>query len=160
MINEPFEILPRLLDRGDVFFNIRGSSSVEAIQSLIKVLRPAWPLDKEALLKSLIEREELGSTAIGCGFAIPHPRKFFSQNKDSACLVVAYLDQPAEWSAQDGKPVTTLLLVLSADTKDHLSALSELARLAEMPEFSRLIAKRPSKQALLEFLNNPVILSP
>ncbi|MDD3982214.1 MAG: PTS sugar transporter subunit IIA [Spirochaetia bacterium] len=157
---ETFLTLPLLLERGDVYFNIQGSSGLEVIKSLVRVLRPLKPLDKEALLKSLIEREELGSTAIGCGFAIPHPRKFFSQNKDSACLVVAYLDQPAEWSAQDGKPVTTLLLVLSADTKDHLSALSELARLAEMPEFSRLIAKRPSKQALLEFLNNPVILSP
>jgi PTS system nitrogen regulatory IIA component len=157
---EPFLTLPILLERGDVYFNIRGSNGPDAIKSLVRVFRSAKPLDKEALLKGLVEREELGSTAIGSGYAIPHPRKFFYQDKEYACLAIAYLDQPVEWSALDGKPVTCLFLVLSADTKDHLATLSELARLAELPEFSRFIAKKPSKQALLEFLKNPLIPSP
>ncbi len=157
---ELFQTLPILLERGDVYFNIRGSNSPEVIKSLVRVLRPLRPLDKEALLEGLVEREELGSTAIGSGFAIPHPRKLFYQEKGSSCLVIAYLDQPVDWSALDGKPVTCLFLVLSAGTKDHLATLSELARLAGLPEFSRLIAKRPSKQELLEFLNNQGILSP
>ncbi len=154
---EPFLTLSIMLERGDVYFNIRGSSSPEVISSLVKVLRPIKCIDKEALLKSLVEREELGSTAIGSGYAIPHPRKFCYQDKESACLAIAYLDQPVEWSALDGKPVNCLFLVLSADTKDHLVTLSELARLAELPEFSRFIAKKPSKQDVLEFLANPVI---
>jgi len=153
---EPFLTLATLLERGDLYFNIRGSNGPEAIKSLVRVLRTAKPLDKEALLKGLVEREELGSTAIGSGFAIPHPRKFFCQDKESTCLAIAYLDQPVDWSALDGKPVACLFLVLSADTAEHLTTLAELARLAELPEFSRLIAKKPSKQALLEFLNNPV----
>lgn len=157
---EPFLFLSSLLERGDVYFNIRGSNGTEVIKSLVKVLRPIKPLDKVELANSLIEREELGSTAIGSGFAIPHPRRLFFQDKASACLAIVYLDQPVEWSALDGKPVSTLLLVLSANTKDHLSTLAELARLAELPEFSRLITKKPSKIELLEFLNNPVILVP
>jgi PTS system nitrogen regulatory IIA component len=156
---EPFALVSQLLGRGDVYFNILGSSGVEVLKTLVKVLRVSTLLEKDALYKSLVDREELGSTAIGAGYAIPHPRKFFLNNKDSACVFVAYLDQPMEWNALDGKPVTTLFLLLSADTKDHLAALSELARLAELPEFSHFISKRPSKPDLLEFLANPVIPS-
>ena len=143
-----------LVEKGDVYYNIQGGSAEEAISSFAKVLRLPKSVDRAALKDALIEREGLGSTAIGEGFAIPHSRKQEAASEESAFLAIGYLDTPLDWGAPDGKPVTTLFLVLSAGVRHHLSALSGIACLAGKKEFRSFIAKRPSKKELLEYLKN------
>jgi Phosphotransferase system mannitol/fructose-specific IIA domain (Ntr-type) len=142
----------KLISRGDVYYNIQGESPEEVIASLVKVVRTSKALDKSLLRDALLERESLGSTALGNGFAIPHPRKQLAKSENEAVIALGYLDTPVDWNAPDGKPVAIVFLLLSFDTKEHLVALSELACLAQDPGFKEFIAKHPSKSALLEYL--------
>lgn len=142
-----------LIDRGDVYYNIKGSTSTEVLTSLVKVARTPKAIDKKVLKEALIERETIATTAIGKGFAIPHPRRHLTADEKDAMVVVAYLDTPLDWHALDGKPVSTLFLVISAEAQSHLSALSAIACLAGKEEFQKIMAKQPSKKELLEYLS-------
>jgi nitrogen PTS system EIIA component len=142
-----------MIDRGYVYYNIKGSTPAEVLASLVKVARTPKSIDKKTLKEALAERESIATTAIGKGFAIPHPRHHLAAEEKDAMVVIAYLDTPLDWGALDGKPVSTLFLVLSADVQNHLSVLSAIACLAGKEEFGKMIAKQPSKKEFLEYLS-------
>jgi len=146
-------LLYSLIDRGDVYYNIKGSTPAEVLASLVKVAKMPKSIDKKALREALMERESIATTAIGNGFAIPHPRHHLAAGEKDTMVAVAYLDTPLEWGALDGKPVSTLFLVLSAEVQNHLSALSAIACLAGNEKFKMMMAKQPSKKEMLEYLS-------
>jgi len=107
-------------------------------------------LDKEALLDALLAREELASTAIGNGIAIPHVRRFGSESLQQDIIVVAYLFAPVDWKALDGIPVHTLFLVLAKDEASHLQLLAEIAHVASDESFVEFLKTMPERDALVE----------
>lgn len=143
-----------LISRGDVYFNIQGGNPEEAISSFIRILHLPKAVDRALFQAALIERERLGTTAIGDGFAIPHSRKTIEANGIPSFAAIGYLAAPIDWSALDGKPVTTLFIILTDDVQDHLSVLSSIACLAGKKEFQKFIAKHPIKEEVLEFVKN------
>ncbi|HEY4177404.1 MAG TPA: PTS sugar transporter subunit IIA [Kofleriaceae bacterium] len=93
-------------------------------------------IDRATLSRVLIEREQLASTAIGEGVAIPHG-KLGSVGEIVACLGRA---RPGvEFDSMDGQP-TFLFFVLVApesSTGAHLKALARISRVFKDPEFRR-----------------------
>jgi PTS system nitrogen regulatory IIA component len=88
---------------------------------------------KEAL-NALIEREKLGSTALGHGVALPHAR-ILGLDKPLAALV--HLATPVNFDAPDDEPVDLLfgLLMPTESTEEHLKILSVLAELFSIKSF-------------------------
>jgi PTS system nitrogen regulatory IIA component len=81
-----------------------------------------------ALIRSeLQKREQLGSTGMGGGVAIPHAR-FHRIGKPFAMLV--RLKKPIDFDAVDDEPVDTIVLLLLPDTPggERLGALACIAR--------------------------------
>ena len=95
---------------------------------------------KDALVKVLVDRERLASTAIGEGVAIPHG-KLDAVGKLIAC--VGRAREGVDFDSMDGRP-TYLFFVLVApenSTGVHLKALARISRLFKDPEFrARLLA--------------------
>lgn len=95
---------------------------------------------KDALLKVLVDREKLASTAIGEGVAIPHG-KLDAVGRLVAC--VGRARDGVDFDSMDGRP-THLFFVLVApenSTGVHLKALARISRLFKDPEFrTRLLA--------------------
>jgi PTS system nitrogen regulatory IIA component len=84
-------------------------------------------LHSQAIYRALLDREKLGSTAIGEGVAIPHCRA--AQCKEPAgCLVI--LQEPLDYGSPDGSKVDIVfvLLVPEEATEEHLHLLAGLAR--------------------------------
>jgi PTS system nitrogen regulatory IIA component len=93
-------------------------------------------IDRAMLAKVLIEREQLASTAIGEGVAIPHG-KLSAVGEIVACLGRAR--NGVEFDSMDGQP-TFLFFVLVApesSTGAHLKALARISRVFKDPEFRR-----------------------
>jgi PTS system nitrogen regulatory IIA component len=93
-------------------------------------------IDRATLSKVLIEREQLASTAIGEGVAIPHG-KLSAVGEIVACLGRAR--NGVEFDSMDGQP-TFLFFVLVApesSTGAHLKALARISRVFKDPEFRR-----------------------
>ena len=134
--------------RGGVFHDI-PADSVEVALRRASRLAPLADEHRAELLERLLQREELSSTGIGGGVAIPHPRTPLAGIVTSSSITVCFLEHPLEMRAIDGQPVHTMLLILSSHTKTHLRLLARLAFWLRDPAFRDLLAGRPSADALL-----------
>jgi len=141
--------LADLIERGGVYYNIAGSSPVEALNEATKAMALPKNLDREALLTAILEREALMPTALGHGVAIPHPRNSMLTDLSAQRVAVFFLKSPIAYNALDRKPVTILFLILSADARSHLATLAAVSHLCQNPSFLDFLAKRPSKEELV-----------
>jgi len=104
-------------------------------------------IDRAALSRVLIEREQLASTAIGEGVAIPHG-KLPAVGEIVACLGRA--PGGLDFDSMDGQP-TFLFFVLIApenSTGAHLKALARISRVFKDAEFRRRLLAAPDAEAM------------
>lgn len=85
--------------------------------------------DDEALLEAVVAREELCSTAIEGGVAIPHPRRPLPYAIAEPVLVVAKTTQGMVWGAPDNTLTRLFFLTASQDDRHHLHILARLCRM-------------------------------
>jgi len=85
-------------------------------------------LTASEIVDALVAREELGSTGLGNGIAIPHGKL---KGLDGVVAVFARLDEPIEFDSVDDQPVDLVMLLLApvGAGADHLKALSRVARM-------------------------------
>lgn len=103
----------------------------------------------DQLYQELCQREELMSTAVGNGIAIPHPRYPLLTKEDEQRLIVCFLDKPLMMNPPDMRPVYVFFILLTSDTKTHLEILSQLAFLFQKPEFRLTLEKKPTEADLI-----------
>jgi nitrogen PTS system EIIA component len=104
-------------------------------------------IDRATLARVLIEREQLASTAIGEGVAIPHG-KLAAVGEIVACL--GRVTAGVEFDSMDGQP-TYLFFVLVApesSTGAHLKALARISRVFKDPEFRRRLLAAPDAESM------------
>jgi PTS system nitrogen regulatory IIA component len=135
-----------LLSPTDVMIDVRASNKRTLLQEFAAKAAGTLGLDVEQIAPHLLKREELGSTGIGRGVAIPHARLPGVQRPFG---LFAKLKQGIEFDAIDGQPVDVvfvLLLPAAAET-EALGALALVARILRSPEnLARLrAAKDPSE---------------
>ena len=90
-------------------------------------------LSSDLIISFLNAREDLGSTALGAGVAIPHGR--VKGLKEPVAALVR-LNAPIEFAAPDGLPVSVLIFLLVPEkaTQQHLEILSSIAQLLSDPD--------------------------
>jgi PTS system nitrogen regulatory IIA component len=79
------------------------------------------------LHRVLLAREALGSTALGNGIAIPHPRNPIVLRVARPVVAICYLTRPVDYDAIDGQPVHTVVTLVSPSTRVHLHLLAVIA---------------------------------
>ncbi|GAB1484501.1 hypothetical protein MASR2M78_33190 [Treponema sp.] len=141
--------LIELVDRGGVFYNLSGNTIEEVLADLISTVPIPKDLSSADLLQAILEREALMPTAVGRGIAIPHPRSPMISDPKEQFVSVCFLQKPIDWQALDGKPVGTLILILSASAKLHLRTLSRVSFLCQQPSFQHLLEQRASREELV-----------
>jgi PTS system nitrogen regulatory IIA component len=116
-----------LLDPSGVIPNLRVTSKRQALQELARRAAALSGEDEHKIFESLREREQLGSTGIGNGTAVPHGR---IPGFKRMLTLFARLEKPIEFDAIDSQPVDLIFLLLTpADAgADHLKALARIAR--------------------------------
>ena len=143
-----------LLKNGGVFYNVKGDRLEVIFKSIISKINFPENFDTNKLCEELCHREELMSTAVGNGMAIPHPRYPLLTNDKDQKLVVCFLDKPVMMNPPDMRPVYVFFILLTSNTKTHLKMLSQLAFLFQKPEFRHLLEQKPSEEELLTEITN------
>lgn len=144
--------LEGILEPERVVCDIDVRSKKHALDVVSEVLANGErPLHKLAIFESLVNRERLGSTAIGCGVAIPHARLDDLRSIRAAFL---RLSEPVDFDAADGKPVRMLfgLLVPDGDEETHLRLLSTIAKMLASEEFREALDEASDADDLYELL--------
>jgi PTS system nitrogen regulatory IIA component len=119
--------LSDFLDFDAIKTGMPGGSKKVLLQQLANLAGQRLGLDSSAILSSLSEREQLGSTGFGQGVAIPHGK--IDGLKRIYCLFVR-LAEPLDYKAIDGRPVDLVFLLLSPPDAgaEHLKALAAISR--------------------------------
>jgi PTS system nitrogen regulatory IIA component len=111
-----------------IFPDLPGTDVASVLRAFAERLAAAgFVEDSEALYCKLREREDLGSTGIGSGVAIPHCK---IKGIDKVIVAIAISRSGVEFGSVDGKPVRLLFLVLSpaADPAAHLRSLAAISK--------------------------------
>jgi len=153
MFDEPGDAaLPSLeaaLRAGGIHYGVGGGDRASILAAVVELLPLPEGTDRALLAEMLLARENLGSTAVGNGIAIPHPRFPVVLPPAPETLSLCFLDRPVEFGALDGKPVHTLFVMVGASVKGHLRLLSRLAFSLQDEAFRRLLEARAVSESLL-----------
>ncbi|HEY2807101.1 MAG TPA: PTS sugar transporter subunit IIA [Gemmatimonadales bacterium] len=134
-----------------VSLDLQGTTKEEILHELVALLH----LDKKAeetLVKKLLSREELGSTGIERGFAIPHSRALVV-NK----LRVAFGRKSAgvDYKSIDGKPAQFFFLIVAPPlevSNQYLPVLGKIAQFAKEPDVPKRLLEMKEPAEFLKLI--------
>ena len=145
----PLPELAEALAAGGIYYRVEGSDRDSVLRAVAHTLRLPEGSDPDFLVEVLRARELLGSTAVGDGVAIPHPRHPLVLHVVRPSIALCFLEAPIEYGALDGKPVSTLFIILSPTVRAHLHLLSRLAFALHQPAFRAVVTKQAARQEIL-----------
>ena len=149
----------KLLDfvvRDAVTVELKASGKEEAIREMVASLRDAGALspgDFESVIRAILGREELGSTGIGLGVAVPHTRH---PTLNKLIGAVAVSRGGVDFAALDGEPVDIFFLLVSPQNQpgDHLRALENISRHLKDERFVNFLRQARTREAIIEVLED------
>ncbi len=141
--------LLQLIGPDRIFTGLRAEDAKSALRQVAELIAPAAGIDAKTIHEALLEREKLGSTSIGDGFAIPHCK---CQGMDEIVVAVARLEEPVGFGGPADEPVRCLFVVLSPPDQPaaHLQVLSQIARVLKRREVRRRLLEAESAEQILE----------
>jgi PTS system nitrogen regulatory IIA component len=144
--------LPHLLEAlaaGGIHYRIGGTDRASVLRRVVDTMRLPEEVDPQFLYEVLMAREALGSTAIGEGIAIPHVRNPVILHLQRPMVTLCFLEQPVEFGALDGEPVSVLFTLISPTVRAHLHLLSRLSFALKDRTFKKELLRQGSRDELL-----------
>lgn len=150
----PLPSLSEALEAGGVFYRLEGKTRDEALADVVHHLRLPEEVDRPYLLQVLIARERLASTAVGDGIAIPHPRNPVLLHVTRPTVTLGFLDNPVDFQALDGRPVSILFTLITPTLRSHLHLLSKLGFVLKDRRFRKVLEEQGSREEIFAALRN------
>ena len=137
-----------------ILVDLQATGKEEAIREMVRSLNQAGRLaeaDMDGVARAILGREELGSTGIGQGVAVPHTRH---PTVNRLLGTVALSRHGVDFAALDGEPVEILFLLISPPNQpgDHLRALENISRHLKDQRFVNSLRQAKSREAIVELL--------
>ncbi len=107
--------------------------------------------DREDIIRAIMKREELGSTGIGRGIAVPHTKH---AGVDRLVGTVGVSPEGIEFDSLDGQKAQLFFLLVSPPDRpgDHLRALENISRQLRDDTFCRFLKQSKTKEDILQLL--------
>ena len=141
--------------REAILVDLRATGKEEAIREIVRSLHDAGKIaegDLEGVIRAILGREELGSTGIGQGVAVPHTRH---PKVDRLIGTVALSKQGVDFAALDGDPVDIFFLLISPPNQpgDHLRALENISRHLKDERFVNFLRQAKTRQDVEDLID-------
>jgi mannitol/fructose-specific phosphotransferase system IIA component (Ntr-type) len=116
--------------------NLRGVNRGEVLRELVNYVPEITSRAdlQETLLRALQEREQLHSTGIGDGIALPHARNALVGLVEKPVIVFGRHAKGIPFGAIDGKPTQIFFLLVAPNVTQHLAMLARISRLLRDPK--------------------------
>ncbi len=122
------------------------------LRELLQILKDAGMVDDyDRVLEAIYKREELGSTGLEEGIAVPHAK---TDAVKSLTIAIGISPQGIDFHSLDGKPsqLFFLMLALPNQSGPHIEALAEIAKLSKSRAFcNALINAKSAKEVVALF---------
>ncbi len=145
----PVPLVSEALQAGGIFYRVAGSDKASSLRAVVEHLRLPEEVDREFLLRVLLARENLQSTGIGDGIAIPHVRNPIVLHVSRPMITLCFLERAVEFDALDGRPVFALFTLISPTVRAHLRLLSRLSFALHDGGFKEVLLRQGSSEEIL-----------
>jgi mannitol/fructose-specific phosphotransferase system IIA component (Ntr-type) len=140
--------------REAIIVDLQATGKEDAIREIVRSLNHAGKLaegDLESVARAILGREELGSTGIGQGVAVPHTRH---PTVSRLVGTVALSQRGVDFAALDGEPVDIFFLLISPPNQpgDHLRALENISRHLKDERFVSSLRQARSREQVVGLL--------
>ncbi|HVX16213.1 MAG TPA: PTS sugar transporter subunit IIA [Pirellulales bacterium] len=137
--------------RADITADDKEGVIREMVQALLDASKVAES-EYESIVKAIMKREELGSTGIGRGVAVPHTKH---PSIDRLVGTVAVSAEGVDFQSLDGEKVHLFFLLISPPDRpgDHLRALENVSRQLRDETFCRFLKQAKSPVDILQLLD-------
>jgi fructose-specific phosphotransferase system IIA component len=141
--------------REAILTDLQATGKEEAIREVVRSLHEAGRVsaaDTESVARAVLNREELGSTGIGQGVAVPHTRH---PSVNRLVGTVALSRRGVDFTALDGEPVDIIFLLISPPNQpgDHLRALENISRHLKDERFVSFLRQARTREHVVELLD-------
>ena len=146
-------ILPEMLKSGAIASAMTSKTKASVLRDLVALAEKTGCLsDPKTLLASLEAREELCSTALPGGLALPHPRSHDPYLFETSFIVVGRPVQEIHFGAPDGRPTDLFFLICCQDDRLHLHTLARLCLLAQKTKMLARLREAPDAATMRDCL--------
>lgn len=151
----PLPTLADCLEAGGVFYRIEGHTRQDVLADVVAHLRLPEELDRTALVHAFIARENLASTGIGDGIAVPHIHNPGLLPIARPSVTLCFLENPVDFRALDGMPVRVLFTLLSPTLRAQLHLEAHLMHALHQPAFRQAVLAEHSREQIHAALRQP-----
>jgi mannitol/fructose-specific phosphotransferase system IIA component (Ntr-type) len=145
-------LLTELLNPERVKVPLAARDKEAALEELVGILAAAGAVtDPAAVLRAVHQREEVLSTGIGGGVAIPHGK---ADGVGDLAIAAGVAAEPMEFAALDGQPVRLFFLLVGPESAAgaHVKALSRISRLVRREDLRQRLVGAASPQEFMEIV--------
>jgi len=151
MTNSHSVVLSELLSPRSINLDLQSADRDSVLSELVNQIPQLakQPAARQTLLRALQEREQLHSTGIGDGIALPHARNALVGLVDGALMVFGRHARGIPFDAIDGVPARLFFLLLAPTVTQHLAILARLSRILRDPTLRQdLLAAASAEQVI------------
>ena len=134
--------------------DLKSKNKNSVIRKLYDNIKSAGKIKDEALgYKDVCLREEMGSTGIGKGVALPHAK---TKAVDEVVLTLGISKEGVEYGSVDEESVKILFMFLCPEekTQEYLKVLARISRWIREESFRERLLKAKSKEEIMEIIKN------
>jgi len=140
------------LDESGIILNLTGGTKSEILNCLVEILAKSAAIEnREEILKTLEERENLKTTGIGSGIAIPHCK---SSAVEKVHIVIGLSKEGIDFQALDEKPANLFFLLVAPENagSEHLKVSAKIVRLVRDNAVRQELLQLNSSKEVLEYI--------
>ena len=144
--------LMEILSGKSLIVGLKGQDKQEILEELVDALEVGDKItDREKVLDAVFQREEIMSTGIGHGIAIPHGKSEFVKELGG---VLGIKSEGVEFDSLDGHPTYIFFLLVSPMdvSGPHIKALARISRLLKGKDFRKELIACPDKETAIRIL--------
>lgn len=132
---------------------LEGRTKRSILEGLVEVAGRTYQIWEPAtVLKAVLEREELMSTAFDSGVAIPHPRQTLTDAIGDSVIAFGRTPSPIPFGAANNSLTDMFFLVICRDARTHLHVLARLGRMLQQPGFIDQLREAPESQSAYQVI--------
>ena len=143
------------VNREAVRAELAAEDKEAVVREVVQALLDAGGIEEaelESIVRAILKREELGSTGIGRGVAVPHTKH---PSVDKLVGTVAVSAEGVDFDSLDGEKVQLFFLLISPPDRpgDHLRALENISRQLRDDTFCRFLKQAKNTDEILQLLD-------
>ncbi len=148
--------LSDLLTPASIQLQLKGGNRDAVLAELIEHIPSiaGQPAAKQTLLRALQEREDLHSTGIGDGIALPHARNALVGLVDRAVVVFGRHANGVSYAAEDRIPAKVFFLLVATNVSEHLRLLARISRLLRSHKLRQELFKVDKTENVIRLLRD------